>query len=139
MHHPDQERKAWVVKRRTDLLLALIQQLTGDARISFEGDLQDLRILNLPGASHDETVVLKRNTTWPKQDFAVVPVTATEEKVLKSAIGGNVSKKLIHIQIERDGILEFGAYDNFQSIFFGPGVSPKFLASLAERGILTTR
>jgi hypothetical protein len=81
---------------------------------------------------------LKRNTIWPKQDFAVVPLTTAAENLVLSAIGGNPPKKLIHIQIERAGVLEFGAYDNFQSVLLGPGINPEFVTSLTTRGIITS-
>jgi len=130
--------KSWSVENKTELLRALINELGGDARISFEGNFRDLRILSLPGVSQEETAVLKRNTIWPKQDFAVVPLTTAAEKPILSTIGGKVPRKLIHIQIERAGVLEFGAYDNFQSVFLGPGINPDFVASLTARGIITT-
>jgi hypothetical protein len=78
---------------------------------------------------------LKRNTIWPRPDFAIAPLTKTSREHVIRAIGGNVPKKVIHIQIERAGILEFGAYDNFQPVVFGPGLSPEFLSSLTARRI----
>jgi hypothetical protein len=60
------------------------------------------------------------------------------EKPILSAIGGKVPRKLSHIQIERAGVLEFGAYDNFQSVFLGPGINPDFVTSLTARGVITT-
>jgi hypothetical protein len=130
--------QCWVVKKRTELLSAMIRELAGDASISFEGDFSDLRVLTLPGALQEETSVLKRNTSWPKQDFAVVPLTATTAELVRSAIGGNVPKKLIHIQIEKAGVLRFAAYDNFGDIFFEPGLIERLVPSLVARGILAT-
>jgi len=127
------------VRNKTELFRALIQELAGDTRISFEGDFRALHILSLPGVSScEETAVLKRNTVWSKKDFAVAPLTETAQEVVIQAIGGSVPKKLLHIQIERAGVLEFGAYDSFQSLFFGPGLSHDFVNTLIARGILTT-
>jgi len=113
---------AVLVRNKTELFRALIRELAGDTRISFEGDFRALRILSLPGVSScEETAVLKRNTVWPKQDFAVAPLTETAQEVVIQAIGGNVPKKLLHIQIERAGVLEFEAYDSFQSLSSDPG------------------
>lgn len=78
---------------------------------------------------------MKRNTIWPRQDFAVIPLTEMATKlIIMPAIGGNVPRKLVHIQIEKAGILEFGAYDNLQSIFFGASLTQEVVPSLVARG-----
>ena len=64
----------WFVRDRYRFLLAVMKVLAGEAHISFEGDLHGFGLYNLPGASSDETSVLKRNTLWPKQDFVVLPL-----------------------------------------------------------------
>ena len=51
----------------------MMEELAGGAHVSFEGDLRGLRLLSIPGASEEPTAALKRNTLWPKQDFAGVP------------------------------------------------------------------
>lgn len=55
-----------------------------------------------------------------------------------SAIGGALPRNIIHVQIEKADVLEFGAYDNFSpgSVYFGSGVKPKFLESLVAEGII---
>lgn len=66
-------------------------------------------------------MALKRNTLRPKQDFVIVLLEpSTVEKIIP-AIGGSVPKAILHIQIEKNGVLQFGAYDNFypECIFFG--------------------
>ena len=42
-------------------------------------------------------------------------------KRIIAAIGGTIPNAIIHIQIEKDGLLQFGAYDNFhpECIHFG--------------------
>jgi hypothetical protein len=115
-----------------------MEELAGNAHISFEGNLRGLRLLNIPGASEDETVVLKRNTQRPKQDFIVVPLERSMGKTILSAIGGNIPRKILHVQVEKVGLLEFGAYDNFhhECIFFGPALNSHFLEALVSRGVL---
>jgi hypothetical protein len=71
--------------------------------------LSQFELLDLPPASTEETSVLKRNTLWPKQDFVVIPINPGVEEAVLAAIGGSVSRKIIHIQIEKDGCLESGA------------------------------
>ena len=51
-------------KRR--LLLTMMEEFSGDAHISFEGDLSALPLSGIPGASQEETGALKRDTRWPK-------------------------------------------------------------------------
>ena len=47
-------------------------------------------------------------------------------------------KDIVHIQIEKDGELEFGSYDNFdpECIVCFLGVSVDLLNSLKDKGIL---
>jgi hypothetical protein len=50
---------------------------------------------------------------------------------IMSAIGGTVPKAIIHIQIEKSGVLQFAAYDHFhtESIVFGGAVKPAVIES----------
>jgi hypothetical protein len=57
---------------------------------------------------------------WPKQDFVVVPLEPSMAQKIMVAMGGAFPGPIIHIQIEKDGELPFGAYDNFypECIYF---------------------
>lgn len=127
----------WRVRDKTRCLLAVMEELAGNAHISFEGDLRGYGVLEFPGASDSEMPPLRRSTIWPRQDFVVVPLERKTESAILSAIGGQVPKRIIHIQIEKHGILEFGAYDNFrpESLFGGAALSNSFLGFLAVQGI----
>jgi len=126
------------VKNKTRLLLAMMEDLAGDAHISFEGDLSDLRLSTFPGATAAETVTLKRNTLRPLQDFLCIPLEAAQMNAILSAVGGTVPRKILHIQIEKAGALEFGAYDNFhpECIYFGRAVRQVLIDSLQAQGVL---
>lgn len=87
----------------------VMEELAGNAHMSFEGDFGSLRLLNIPGASEEETACLKRNTLWPKQDFVVVPLEPGSDRGILSAIGGALPGKIRHVQIEKAGLLQFGA------------------------------
>jgi len=115
-----------------------MEELAGNAHMSFEGSLSHLKLATIPGASDEETPALKRNTIWPKQDFIVVPLEPSLEKTILSTIGETLPKSIIHIQIEKAGTLEFGAYDNFypECIFFGRAVPQTLLESLISQGVL---
>jgi hypothetical protein len=60
--------------RQASLRVGHYGRISGNAHMSFEGRLNHLRLASIPGASEEETFVLKRNTIWPKQDFIVVPL-----------------------------------------------------------------
>jgi hypothetical protein len=130
--------KFWKVQDKSRLLLAMMEKLAGGAHVSFEGDLQGLKLLSIPGASEEPTTVLKRNTKWPKQDFAIVPLEPSMERQIIAAIGGTVPAAIIHIQIEKDGQLQFGAYDNFhqECIYFGNAVKEAVIQSLVSQNIM---
>jgi hypothetical protein len=110
---------------KTRLLLLAMRELAGEALISFEGNLNGLRLLSLPGASSSETAALKRATTWPKQDFIVVPLEPALIAVIVGARGGSVSRRILHVQIEKRRVREFAAYDNFDRscIVLGPAMN----------------
>jgi hypothetical protein len=115
-----------------------MKELAGDAHISFEGDLSILGLVGLPGASQIETSVLKRNTLWPQQDFVIVPLEPSAIEAIFTRIGGTVPRTVHHIQIEKGGRLEFGAYDNFypECIFLGCAITQTFIDSQISEGTL---
>ena len=120
------------------LLLALMEEFEGDAHVSFEGELRSLPLWTYPGASSLPTDVLKRNTVWPIQDFIVVPLEPSSSKRIYLALGGAVPKTVLHVQIEKGGVLQFGAYDNLhpECIFFGSAVRQGLVESLVSKHIL---
>ena len=136
----EEVKKSWLVRDKRRLLLAMMEELAGDAHISFEGDLRGLALSSMPFASEEMTAALKRNTLWPKQDFIVVPLEPPMTKTIISAIGGTVPGTIIHIQIEKGGSLQFAAYDNFhpQCIFFGSVVKQGVVESLVSEGIISS-
>lgn len=115
-----------------------MNELAGGAHMSFEGNLKELRLLSIPDASEEPTPALKRNTLWPKQDFVIVPLEPSIKAEIVAAIGGIVPRTIVHIQIEKDGVLQFGAYDNFQPecIYFGSAVKRVVLERLISESIL---
>ena len=127
------------VRDKRRFLAAALSELAGDAQVSFEGDLSMTSLSDVPGASNDETQVLKRGTLWPKQDFVVLPLEVEMVLPIMAAVGGTVPRGLIHVQVQKEGRLQLGLYDNFDPncIFLGPGLTPSFIATLQEAGVLT--
>jgi hypothetical protein len=126
------------VRDKRRFLAAALAELAGDAQVSFEGDLSATSLSDVAGASSDETQVLKRNTLWPKQDFVVLPLEAEMVRPIMAAVGGTVPRGLIHVQVQKEGRLQLGLYDNFapKCMFFGPSLTPSFMAKLQEARVL---
>jgi hypothetical protein len=126
----------WKVRDKRKFLAAAMELLAGSANISFEGDLSSTKLLTLPGASENETVVLKRNTLWPKQSFVALQLQPDQIASVLAAIGGTLPRGIIHILIEKDGHLELGLYDNFQHMVFGPKFDLTNLDRLVAEGLI---
>src|SRR5271166_5453271 len=107
-------RAYWWVRNATKLTAAIMNELAGNARISFEVELRGLPIWSMPGASSEETPILRRNTLQPRLDFIIVPLEPHTPETIVRALGGSIStRRVIHVLIERNGRLEFAAYDSF--------------------------
>ncbi|HEX4320068.1 MAG TPA: hypothetical protein VHZ52_04145 [Acidobacteriaceae bacterium] len=132
------ERQLWKVCDKRRFLISTMEELAGDAHISFEGDLSAFALLNFADASEEETSVLKRNTLSPRQDFVVLPLETGLATGIIRAIGGTVPKTILHIQVEKAGRLEMGLYDQFhpEATFFGPALTAPMLDRLESEGIL---
>jgi len=122
----------------------MMEELAGGAHISFEGDLRGLTLLNIPGVSVQPTAALTRSTLWPQQDFVIIPLEPSMGPKIIAAIGGTVPGAIIHIKIEKDGQLQFAAYDNFhpECIHFGSAVREDAIQLLVSQNIMrpyTTR
>ena len=107
--------------------------------MSLEGDLSHCRLTDDLILTRDDTTVLKRHTIWPKQDFVVLRLTPeTFAPIYKQVMAAGLKRAIIHVQVERDGVLELGAYDNFHPdcTTTGPGVSVTLLDELKSTNVL---
>lgn len=88
-----------------------------NSRIAFEGNLAATELYKIEGASYQETACLKRNTIAPRFDFVVLPLALPHipaiQKAILSKLPFSGDRGIIHAQIEVNGELVFGAYDNF--------------------------
>lgn len=103
---------------RPGLLFAMMRTFASDqSRIAFEGNLAATELYGLEGASYEETAILKRATTAPRFDFVVLPLVVDRvpeiQKAIRSKIAFSGYRGIAHVQIEADGVLVFGAYDQF--------------------------
>ena len=127
------------VRDRPEFLHRLMVELAGNALLSLEGDLSQCRFTDDVVISHDEMRTLKRNTIAPKQDFVVLRLTPeTVDPIFKQVMAAGAKHAIIHVQIERNGVPELGAYDNFhpECVVTGPGISPVLLEELKKSNVL---
>lgn len=126
------------VRDKRRFLAAALAELAGAAHVSFEGDLSSTSLFEVAGASGDETPLLKRNTLSPKQEFVVLPLEAEMVGPIMAAVGGTVPRGIIHIQIQKEGRLQLGLYDNFapKAMSFGPSLTATFFTTLQKAGTL---
>ena len=127
------------VRKKLEFLHQLMLELAGNSRISLEGHLRECRCPSDLIVAYDETAVLKRNTIAPKLDFVVLRLTPeTVETALKAIKAAGLKGAIVHVQIERDGVLELGAYDHFYPgcVVTGPSVSTTFLEKLKDMKLL---
>ena len=130
-------------KHKQELLFAMMRMLAdSDALISFEGELSNTELVNIAGATFSETRLLKRNTTSPKLDFVVLPLTTSIVSAIEKAAVSKISFKgyrgIVHVQIEKQGRLIFAAYDHFheECVWASSDVSASVLADLVEKRVL---
>ncbi|OQY45944.1 MAG: hypothetical protein DRR08_27095 [Candidatus Parabeggiatoa sp. nov. 2] len=132
----------WINTRdKPGLLLAMMREFKNNSHISFEGSLGHLSFSNMPSASNTETEVLKRQTLSSELDFVIIPLTdQTVQNIWKvlSEKDHLVHEGIIHVQIESNGNLVFGGYDNFhrQCVIAYSGVSIELLERLKEKGVI---
>ena len=127
------------VRDKRRFLAAALAELAGDAQVSFEGNLSGTSLSDVAGASSDETQVLKRNTLWPKQDFIVLP--------LEIRWCGRSWRQWVELcqrvssmyKSKKRGGSNLVCMTSFSpdSMFLGPGLTPLFIATLQEAGVLT--
>jgi hypothetical protein len=124
------------------LLWAFMVHFQSSSKVSLEGDLKKFELLGRSDASTEETPELKRNTSYPPFDFVVLPITADLTTVLKKSLSDpeifGQDGALVHVQIEHEGKLVFGAYDNFHKdcVVAHESVPEELLAKLHGKRIL---
>ena len=127
------------VRDRPAFLQRVMTVLAGGARMSLEGDLSRCRFTDDLVLSRDAIGTLNRNTIWPRLDFVVLKLEPeTVAPILKQVVSAGIKRGIRHIQIERDGVKQLGAYDNFdpECVVTGPQVSPDLLEAMKVERII---
>lgn len=116
-----------------------MQELASNACISLEGDLSRCQFPAEIVVAHDETAILKRNTTWPQQDFIALQLSVdTVDPIMKQVLAAGLKRAILHVQIEQGGVIQFAAYDNFhpEGVITGSCISRELLEELRTQGIV---
>jgi hypothetical protein len=123
------------------LLIAMMRNLAGNAQITM-WEYGDFDFSGINGAREDEPVSRKGcgSLRWGHSDRVVIPLDpATIQRILDQILTeGLLREGMEHIEIERDGKLEFGAYDHFhpRCVGVGPGVPIEVLEELVSQGTI---
>lgn len=117
------------------VLWALCAFYEGQGSILFEGDLSTMPVEKFSGIGREETECLRRQTSMPLLNVAVVPITAQNTSALKSWLSapGMLGRRgrVIHLLVEANGEVVFSACDNFDPDC--TGVHPEFPEALWAR------
>ena len=114
-----------------------LRHFTNDCFLSLEGNLSGFDPSLMPGASLEPSVVLRRNTTYPIQDFVILPATSGSTELICQRILPQVGLKqqAIHVQVASENRLVLGAFDKFQHVWIDGDIGSE-IVSLREAGII---
>lgn len=105
--------------------------------LMLEGDFRPAELSKLVGATSEVPEGLRRHTIWsfPKEKVAALPLREghTDELDLQLA---PLLDRVTHLQIARNGALDFGAYDSFEFAWASDRVPEGALRELEARGVL---
>jgi hypothetical protein len=126
------------VAKGQDFIAWAVGTFVGNAHISFEGMFSPEAFDSIPASSIEPNGILKRNTLQPKANFLVLPLEEeTKEVIAKSVLPRiGLRRNVYHIQIEKEGQLVLGAYDNLQHCWITTSVHQDKLESLKKSGVI---
>jgi hypothetical protein len=136
---PGRESHQVNVRDKPGFLHRMMIELAGVARMSLEGDLSQCKFPDDLVVSREPIGILRRNTLYPPQDFVVLRLTRQSvDSIFKQVQTAGLKRAIIHVLIERDGVQEMVANDNFHAecVGTGPGISSGVLAELKAKGVL---
>jgi hypothetical protein len=141
MTKPPIDRYWPIARDKPALLRAMMRHLAGEAHIPFEGNLRRCSFPSNLGPSPEESPALRRHTSFPRQDFVVLPLMPDSVRPILDVILPDTRflEDIFHIQIEKAGQLQFGSYDQFHDeciVGFPPGVTPALLDTLQSSGVI---
>lgn len=131
------------IKDKVNTLKAIMDFYSGeDSYISVEGyELADY-FSHFGNIVCEPTDILPRQTSWPKLNFYIVPLTAeNSEKLLKLIKEKELLQDhegIVHIQISNNGERVFIGCDNLdpECTWVSGEMTPEYLNSLMQKGII---
>jgi hypothetical protein len=120
-------------------LKAVMEELAGDSCLSLEGTLDGCNFPEEIVLARDETDFLRRNTISPRLDFLVLRLEhRTVAPIYREATRVGLRRAIIHVQIEKCGLIELGAFDNFhpECVTTGRAVPDQLLINLKASRIV---
>jgi hypothetical protein len=132
--------RVWLKPRKRLVLLErMMRALAGPTSfISVEGNLAGWQFDLVSKVASESRGALKRQTSLPMMDFAVLPLRQdTIGPLLKQISQLGFAERICHILIEKDGALAFSACDNFhpECIFAQGAESRVLLDDLIAEGV----
>ncbi len=127
-----------VLESPASFLHRLMIELGTDASMSLEGDLRRCRFPEAVIVSRSACPPLVRDTLWPKQDFVILRLTPDSvEPIFGQIMAAGLERAILHVKIQRGGLLQFSAADNFgYGCWTGPNVRAEFLEQLVKEGLV---
>ena len=120
---------------------SITSEFPEDSLLSIEGDLSKCDFSELGGSITEETDILKRNTTHPKQDFLIIPLNGNNKRSLIEDIFNRIGlrKNVLHIQVAYKNNLFFGAYDCFhpECVWIDAKLKETILSTLLSKRIIS--
>lgn len=107
--------------------------------IALEGDLSNWKLSAVAQIASVPRGALRRQTSDPLLDFAILPLQQESVSVIFRQIAQiGFNEAIVHIQIEMDGTLAFGACDNFhpECVFASEIVPAALLDTLVVEGLI---
>jgi hypothetical protein len=128
------------VRKPVDFVRTALQHFSSECFLSLEGDLSRIDTMAITGAAHAATTLLRRNTTWPEQQFVIFPVTADTTDVICKRVLPQVGLKhhVLHVQVASCGRLVLGAFDKFHNdcVWIDQSIGREGITSMLDSGII---
>ncbi len=131
-------RFAMHVTQPLQLVSAVLRAFAGTASLSLEGDLSQA---NLQGMGYDwghPTAVLPRHTSWPIQDFVIIPLTRDAADLLIQRVLPQIGlrTRVLHLVMACNEQVVFAAYDQFapECVWIDASIGEPFLIERLREG-----
>ncbi len=131
-------RFAMHVTQPLPLVSAVLRAFAGTASLSLEGDLLQATLQGLVYDWGHPTAVLPRHTSWPIQDFVIIPLTHDAIDLLIQRVLPQIRlrTRVLHLVIAYNEQVVFAAYDQFapECVWIDASIGEPFLIERLREG-----